>query len=247
MIRLGSTTEIEDVVSKGGKRIEINTTQAVRNSASKFLMKKCFNQAGVKTANWWYWKNNALVSGESDEAFSIENLPFPVILKGFYGSRGTSNYYAKDLAEFKALIANKQLSSYLVEQYHRYSKEYRLHITQEGCFYTCRKMLKRDTPENERYQKHLNNSVWILDSNPDFDKPKTWDAIVADCVKALDTIGLDIGCFDVLVQGNDKDTPEWRILESGSAASFGDITAQKYLEQIPIIATKKAKEAGLIN
>ena len=45
VIRLGSTTESDG-------RLEINTAQAVKNSASKLLMKQKFTEAGVKTAQW---------------------------------------------------------------------------------------------------------------------------------------------------------------------------------------------------
>ena len=45
VVRLGSTTEIEDTVVKGGKRIEINSVQSIKNSASKLLMKQKFEEA----------------------------------------------------------------------------------------------------------------------------------------------------------------------------------------------------------
>jgi hypothetical protein len=38
VIRFGSTTECPDTVAKGGNRIEINTIEAVKNSASNLLM-----------------------------------------------------------------------------------------------------------------------------------------------------------------------------------------------------------------
>jgi hypothetical protein len=54
VIRFGSTTELEDTIDKGGGRIEINTVEAIKNSASKLRMKNCFTlKAGVKTADWW--------------------------------------------------------------------------------------------------------------------------------------------------------------------------------------------------
>jgi hypothetical protein len=113
-------------------------------------------------------------------------------------------------------------------------------------------MLKKDTPDDKKFQRHDDNCVWILEENPSFDKPVNWNDIVADCVKALQSLGLDIAAFDVKVQsaktskGEQRKNPEWIIIESCSAPSFGEITAQKYNEIVPLVATKKAKSFNLI-
>ena len=58
VIRFGSTTELEDTIDKGGGRIEINTVEAIKNSASKLRMKNCFTLKNVKTAAWYYVRKN---------------------------------------------------------------------------------------------------------------------------------------------------------------------------------------------
>jgi hypothetical protein len=90
----------------------------------------------------------------------------------------------------------------------------------------------------ERWHRHDNNCVWILEENPLFDKPNNWEEIVAECVKALTAVSLDIAAVDIKVQsatnkqGVLRESPEFIILETNSAPSLGDITANKYVEQL---------------
>lgn len=229
VIRLGSTTEMVDTVAKGGKRIEINTVEAVKNSANKRLMKKCFTEAGVKTAKWC----------DANAQNQVTTLEFPVVVKNIYGSRGNGNHLIKTLEDFNNWKAGKELNNYIVEEFHNYNREYRLHITKDGCFYTCRKLLKNDTPENKRWFRNDSNCNWVVEDNPSFDKPTNWNQIVSECVKALKATKLDIGGFDVRVQSAKdnnnrvRQNPEFIIIESNSACSHGRITAEKYKAVLP--------------
>ena len=80
------------------------------------------------------------------------------------------------------------------------------------------------------------NSVWIVEENPLFEKPSNWDLIVEECVKAMNSLGLDICSVDVKVQSEkNKDrggNPEFIILECNSGSSMGDTTLVKYEEQL---------------
>lgn len=227
VVRLGSTTIKED----GRERVEINTVQSIKNSANKLLMKKCFVASGVKTADWFTEGN--LTTWASDK--------YPIIAKSLYGSRGKGNTLINNQEELNQFLTGKTQSNYIFEKYYKYSREYRLHVTDDGCFYTCRKLLKNDTPEEKQFQRHDDNCVWILETNEKFKKPNNWNLIIDDCVKALKGLGLTIGAFDVKVQAKD-DSPEWIIIESCSAPSFGEITLQKYLEEIPKQILKKCKK-----
>jgi carbamoylphosphate synthase large subunit len=238
VFRLGSTTEVLD------NRIEINKINAVKNSANKLLMKKCFTEAGVKTADWWTCESMGgghLFSGNIDKS----QLPYPIVAKHIYGSRGTGNTLLHDQKELETWLNGKTLNNYIFEKYYNYNREYRLHVTEDGCFYTCRKMIKNDTPDEKRWFKNSVNSTWIVEENPLFDKPSNWDDIINESVKALKAVGLDIGALDVRVQSkhNNKDKvreyPEFIIIEINSAPSFGEITAEKYLEEIPKLIKKK--------
>lgn len=257
IIRLGSSTPIEGTIAKGGKIIELNSIQGVRNSANKKLMKECFQLGGVKTADWFlYGKDKQFyqqVDADKEPVLtSLEKMPYPIIAKNVMGSRGTGNYKLDTQAALTSWLSSHDTSNYIFERFYNYSREYRLHITEDGCFYTCRKMLKKDCPDAEKWQRHDDNCVWIVEENPDFDKPVNWKDIVTECVKAADSLELDICCFDVKVQGTldekgkkPRSKCDFILIESGSAPSMGEITLQKYLKAIPELAMKKAHEYGL--
>ena len=241
VIRLGSTT-----VSDG--RLEINTTEAVKNSASKLLMKQKFTEAGVKTANWWTYdfeSDGTHMNDFNDKTkigTPIDELPYPLVAKSHFGSRGVGNTKFNTKEELEAWLPNKNLNNYIFEAFCKMTREYRLHVTKFGCFYTCRKLVKNDAPE-DTWQKHDDVCNWVLEENPSFKKPKNWDAIVADCIKAKDALGLDICAFDVGVQGAkdgvERENPEWVIFESCSAPSFGAITGQEYIKILPKLLIDK--------
>jgi hypothetical protein len=240
LIRLGSTKTLQEAypgkTSEQLARVkEINSIQGVKNSSSKLLMKQCFTGAGVKTADWWTIDNGNnqynCKKGGGNTISPISQLPYPIIAKGHYGSRGDANYKLNNQQELETWMRGKTLSNYIFEKFYTYSKEYRLHVSKNGCFYTCRKLVRNDAPQ-DTWQRHDDVCNWVLEENPKFMKPSTWDLIVADCIKAKNALGLDICAFDVLVQGTSKTNPEWLLLESCSAPSFGQITGVKYKEEI---------------
>ena len=235
VFRLGSITPTEEIFPRGVALnkpiIEINTAEACHNSGDKILMKTLFTQFGVKSAEWMNFQYQEMEGYDDFEGWDI----FPAIIKHKNSCKGQGIYYIKDkeaLTEFVLREHNKK--NYIIEKYYNYSKEYRLHVTKDGCFYTCRKMLKEDA--EERWHRHDMNSVWIMEQNPLFEKPSNWEAIEAECVKALNAVGLDIGACDVKVQ-SEKDhdrggNPEFIILEINSGASMGSVTLIKYEEQL---------------
>lgn len=243
IVRLGSTT----VPADGKLRVEINSPQVAVISGNKLRMKQAFTRAKIKCADWWVINaGHAFVSGDRNSGPKpLSTLPFPLISKSLHGSKGKGNSLLKNEQELKAFIAKKDLTNYIFEKYYTYSKEYRIHVTKNGYFYACRKMLKNGTPEEKKFQRHDDNCVWILETNNDFDKPINWNTIVGDCVSALKEIGADILAFDVKTQSS-KDSsgvarrnPEYIIIESNSAPSFGEMTTQKYLEIIPQLLKEK--------
>ena len=224
VVRFGSTTESS--IEK-----ELNPIEGVRNSSSKLRMKTCFDQAEVKTAQWW---RTPL------EVEALDEIPFPIIAKRVYGSRGEGMKKLNNQEEFTNFVTRStNIQNYIFERFHNYVREYRLHIDAQGCFYTCRKMLKGDTPEDQKWFRNDKNCVWFLEDNEHFDKPVNWDDIVNECVKALNAVGLDFGACDVRVQGakngkgQRRGNPEFIIVEINSAPSFGDVTAEKYKERLP--------------
>lgn len=239
IIRLGSRTTIAEAfprMPQGRPVIEVNTVEACHNSGNKILMKELFDELSVKSAKW-----TTLI--ESEE-WNI----FPSIIKHKNSCKGEGIYLIlaqSDLNDFRA--NHRNLQDYIIEVFaSNMTKEYRLHVTKDGCFYTCRKMLKADA--EDRWHRHDTNSVWIMEENPLFEKPKNWDDVVNECVKALNAVGLTIGACDVKIQsekGRREDfVPDFIVLEINSAPSFGEVTSAKYREELPKIINDKIANYG---
>jgi D-alanine-D-alanine ligase-like ATP-grasp enzyme len=251
IIRFGSST----VLKKSTKdRIELNTVDAIKNSSNKKLMKTCFTNAEVKTAIWWNYSNNmqefirmSPLDGneERDVNYQLEDLPYPIIAKKHYGSRNNGNTKLNSAEELTQWMVGKNLNNYIFEKYYSYNREYRLHVTEKGCFYSCRKMLKSDAPDDVRWYRNDNHCVWIMPDNDLFDKPSNWEDIELECVKALKSVGLDFGAIDLRIQSRTKSNgdvranPKFIIVEINSAPSFGEVTSQKYIEILPKLLKEK--------
>ena len=259
VIRFGSSTEVEDTVAKGGNRIEINTVNAIKISANKLLMKQKFTEAGVKTAKWCDYGRIDFID-ERGILFDRENeevdISFPIVAKAHHGSKGRGNTLIKSQEELNTWMQGKTLSNYIFEKFMNFGHEFRLHVTEDGCFYTCRKALKQDVPEDQKWRRHDDICVWFLETNENFQKPNSWNDIVSDCVKALKAVGADLLSFDVRVQtprdkdGNSRPYQEYILLECNSASSMDNgtgevsVCAQKYIDEIPKIIIRKAKQNG---
>lgn len=233
---MGSTTETIDNI----KRVECNSIESIKNSSSKLRMKECFTKAEVKTAQWT--RSIADINTISDD------WKAGIVAKQHFGSRGNGNTLLRTKEEFDKWIKGKTVGNYIFERFHNYGLEFRLHVTTEGCFYTCRKALKKDCPEDQKWRHHDDTCVWYTEENADFKKPNSWKDIESDCVKALKAIGADVLSFDVKVQsagtgnGKKRDYQDYILIECNSASSFGDLTAEKYIAEIPKILHRKANE-----
>ena len=232
VVRLGSETVLED----DSRRVQINTPNGVRNSASKLRMKQCFDRAQVKHAPWHPGRGTA-----QDVINWANRVGYPIISKSHHGSRGNGNTKHNDQASLERFVRNNP-DGYIYEKFVPYSREYRLHVTNNGCFYTCRKLVRNDAPQ-DTWQRHDDVCVWVVEENPSFKKPANWNAIVQDCIRAKNALGLDICAFDVLVQGStegrERTNPEWLICESCSAASHGTITSERYITEINKLVLQK--------
>lgn len=240
VVRFGSLTELEDPASKNGSRIELNSKEAIKNSSSKLLMKRRFSDLGVKTAQW------VIASGPQSVIEFSNEVGYPVVAKSHHGSKGKGNTLLKSEQEFNDWLGRKEIGNYIFEKYYNYNKEYRLHVTKDGCFYTCRKMLLQKFREHPNsWQRHDDNCVWILEENENFDKPNNWDEIIKHCVLALKSCGLDFGACDLRVQnnndndGNRRDNPDFIVVEINSAPSMGIVTLEKYKEILPQLLIQK--------
>jgi hypothetical protein len=225
-IRLGSTTDKADKWSRSP--YQINTVEAIEISSNKIKMKTAFEENNIKSPEFW-------------ETTDIPQDMFPIIAKKIVGSRARGI----KLLETPEALAELNVRGYYFEKYYNYTREYRIHCAPilDSAFYSCRKMLKTDTPDEFKYFRNDSNCVWYIETNPKFDKPCNWDEITEEAINAVAAVGLDIGAVDVRVRGKkSKGKHPFQIIEVNSAPSFGDmengelsIVSQKYAEIIPKI------------
>jgi len=239
--RHGSTTNSDF-------EFEINSVESIKNSADKKLMKEAFDRSEVKHAPWIHLAK-ATTDKISWDKF-LANLDFIkdkdswLIIKNRWGSRGVGNTLVKTKEQLDVFLKEKtkSLENYIVEEYKNYSVEYRIHVTEEGYFYTCRKMLKENTPKEDRFQRHDDNCSWFVETNPKFNKPENWNEMVEDCKKAVKALGADVLGFDIkctsVKESKDKKA-RYILIESCSAPSFGEGTLKKYTEELPKIIQRK--------
>jgi len=230
--RMGSSTPTSEILPRrkpNSKKplLEINSPESCILSNDKIKMKRRFTHAKLPTAEWFTQKckNRQQIGYWLSKWNSI-------IAKHKHSSKGNGIYLIKTIEDYDKLVeeVGYHIREYVFERYYTYSREYRLHVTKDGCFFANRKMLREDA--EVRWHRHDSNSVWILESNELFNKPNNWDEIVESCVNALKSLGLDIAAFDVKVQKSDVENPKWIILESNSAPSLGDVTKEKYIEKL---------------
>lgn len=239
--RLGSTSEY-----KAEGLIEINRIIGIKNSSNKLKMKRRFNEAGVDHPDFF----KLIPSGDDyrfirrsingDLGIGDINALFPILAKRIFGSRGRGMVKIDNLEQFEKFLTdfNKDLRHYYFEKFHNYGREYRLHVSKNGCFYTNRKVRKLDTPKEQMFYFNNSNCSWLLEENAQFDKPVNWEDIVDQCVAALKHVKLDIGAFDVRVQhsensnGDIRKNPKFKIIEVNSAPSFGTLTFEFYKQEL---------------
>lgn len=256
-VRFGSHTE-----KPGVYEVEINDAKYIDNSANKLLMKRMFTKANVKTAAW-VDPADCTTNGKTIIS-ECEKIGFPIIAKSHFGSKGKGNTKLDTKEELASFLKGKNASGYIFEKFYNYNREYRLHVTPEGCFYACRKMLKNETPDDKRWFRNDSNSVWITEftpirdaknviigestkDNPGFDRPVNWKQIQDECVKALNAVGLDFGACDVKVQsandtkGKPRKEVDFIIIEINSAPGLFTLGVIKYKEMLPKLVAYKLK------
>jgi D-alanine-D-alanine ligase-like ATP-grasp enzyme len=243
LYRLGSTTVKPSIANY----TELNTVESIQNCSNKLKMKKIFRENNINSPVFYDLDHQkaGIYTEEGYRFISYENLAdkikYPVLAKKSFRSRGQGMKKLDNAEELLEFINDKikgtvRENLYYLEQFHNYIKEYRLHIDtiNEECFYSCRKMLKQEFADSDKnWFRNDSNSVWIreYENGEDraiFDKPETWNDIVAECIKATKALGLSIGAADVKVTKSGK----FKILEINSAPSFGDVTTKKYINQL---------------
>lgn len=237
LIRLGSITPTSKKYD-----LVINNEEAIRNSSSKLLMKRCFNKFGVITPEYVYADTIENVVLQLNNS----NISFPIIAKNIMGSRGTGNYKIDNVEELNRWARNRTITNYIFEKFKNFAKEYRIHVSTEGVFLMWRKLRRVDTPDNQKWFFNNVNCNWISESNSLFDVPMNIKNIQNECIKALNSVGLDFGACDVRVQSNltkegliRKNAPEFSIIEINSAPSMSPVTTEAYFKEFVKLIDKK--------
>lgn len=235
VVRLGSTTQL---TNDGKKRIEINSIKAISNSSSKLKMKRCFTENNVKTAVWYTYEAKSFIKHEHNKiniSVDISNLNYPIIVKGIFGSRGKANTKLDTQQALAQWLKGKDTNNYIFEEFFDGSREYRFHVSTLGVFLTWRKLRRNDTPDNQRWFFNNQNCNWVSEQHELYNKPATYNEICKECLKALNSVGLDLGGCDVRV--NKKG--DFKIIEINSACSLAEVTATAYKKELAKLITNK--------
>lgn len=215
VIRLGGSMPYEDY------KIHVNSQQAIKNSIDKLKQKKLLIAAGLKT-------------------LPLANKPeFPCVIKAVNRSGGVSVFVARDDKDFKEAVI-KINGAYLIEPLFNATSEYRLHCTQEECFFAVKKHKRNPEDIIINRDNHFNKMEFV--------KPRLWKEIQAECVKAMQVLELDIACFDVMYCSLDKNNHTFTISECNTNPELLHNTYKAYVPQLiklvesKIALLKKAEE-----
>ena len=117
LVRFGSPTKVEEVYPKSYMKgvVELNTVEAIQNSSSKFKMKSLFVDNGVESPEFYHFKGDGMVyySNTRDGVY-YRDLPYPLIAKKNYGSRGAGMVRIGDEEELRNFVNSQRsnISSY---------------------------------------------------------------------------------------------------------------------------------------
>lgn len=198
------------VIRLGGQQpyaaypIQINSAKAIGNSVDKLRMKILFLAHGIPTSK------------------IADNAVFPLVVKGLKRSQGTGVAVVKNAKEMQKEIKriDEKCKGYYLEEYFKTDREFRLHVSKwGGVFFEVEKI--RDNPNDLviKYENHHNVR--------NFNRPKEWKQIQDACIKALDSLDLDIAAFDCGYSNG-----KFVIFESNTGPELLKNTLEKYREQI---------------
>lgn len=222
IVRLGSVTTLRQAYPKKkdlSNIVEINSVDAVQNSRDKFAMKKCFDKAKIKHALYFLDPNNV----PTDDFI-------PIVAKRRFGYKGKGMKLILTLEEWEDFISAEDAKDCLFEKYYNYAREYRLHICDSKVFLVWRKLRKKNA--KNRWYFNDSNCNWVSEQHKLFNKPSNWKTICEESIKAMDSVGLDLGAVDVRVQSDKHENPLFIICEVNSAPSLGKIGVEEYKQQI---------------
>lgn len=239
LIRLGSTT-----VPSTKFDVEINSVESIQKSANKLLMKEAFDAHGVATADWFTYEIDSFFprGDVGNKPIPLADMPYPIIMKNIYGSRGEGNTKCDTPEQLQAAMRKaKDLKNYIFEKFYNFAKEYRLHVSILGVFLVWRKLRKSDTPEDQRWYFNNANCNWVSPAHELFDCPVNMVEAKEEALKALKAVGLTIGGVDLRIQTKGT-SPKFIVVEINSACSQAELTAESYVAEFNKIVNELSKK-----
>lgn len=194
--------------------IEVNTAEAVKNSIDKRKQKDLLIAANIPVQP------------------NLDRPVFPCVLKGVVRSGGENVFLCKTQDEYNKY--SKKLVDFITEPLFNTTSEYRLHCTKDQVFFAVKK--------HKRNQEDIIITRYNHYNKKEFLKPRLWEKITATCVKAINALKLDIGCFDVLYDSSNNDKHEFVISECNTNPEFLNNTYNAYLNVLPPLIYKKIEE-----
>ena len=220
VVRLGSRTPLSTFRNRiYHNATEINTIDSIENSRDKLRMKTCFTNEEVKQSAWWNFN-------EEDDTL----ITFPCVVKQVCGFKAHGMVKCETREELDTWKSNHSTTGYYIERFHPFSKEYRLHATQEGVFLSWRKLRREDAAE--RWFFNSTNCNWVGEEHELFAKPEAWDLMCEHAVRAIRATGLSIGAVDVRCKSNCRGIEDFIVLEVNSAPEILEKGTEAYYTEI---------------
>jgi hypothetical protein len=238
VVRLGGTMPYEKYP------IQINSLLGTEISIDKLVFNKLCN---------FSLKDTYLIFNELTIDFFIHNINQgfvidmykPIIsdkgkfiLKPYKGSGG------KNINISKYFLTKPYLKSYLnkvgpfiIQPYINVTSEYRIHVTFQGLHKVTKKI-----KNNQEDLFITRDSHKVLDiNNPNVVKPRLLEQMINACVITCQNMGMDIMCFDVIYNSQNKDNHHYYIVESNTGPELIGSTRQWYIDRINELIELKNK------
>ena len=223
IVRLGSRTPSRQIYPTQSF-VEVNTVESIENSRDKLRMKECFSRYDVKQAEWL----------TLDQAPITRMADFPYVGKQIVGFKGHGMQLIENVDQLRDFIRTHN-SSYFIEKFYNYAREYRIHATSDHSFLSWRKLRRADA--EQRWFFNSTNCNWVGEDHELFQRPNNWDELCNAAVMAVRSVGLDIGAVDIRVQS--RNNPDYIVCEVNSAPQLGEIGIEHYRREITNIINNK--------
>lgn len=208
VVRLGGT------LSYALHDVQINSSQAIKNSIDKLVQKNLLLGAGLQTLPL------------------LKKPVYPCVIKGRIRSCGTKVFAINNKEEFDTAFAKLNGDCY-IEPLFVATSEYRFHCTRDEVFFEVKKIKRNPNDIIINHDNHYNKREFL--------KPRLYKEIKAECLKAMAALDLDIACFDVMYSSTDNNKHQFAIAEANTNPELLKNTFQAYKEALTDLIEQKVK------